>query len=198
MKLYTRVTGFLTRNFLQGILALAPIFLTGYIFYLVFVTIDRIGRFFLGFWVDNPHAWKGIGFLIAVAAVTAAGYFSSRWFGYPLFNWLERQFLNSRITKGVYGVIHDTLAAIFGTRRQLTKVVLVDFPRLGFKRLGFMTHESIDALSDLLRDQVVVYFPHSFQVSGNMMIVPAEAVSVLDMPADKALKIIMSGGIAQQ
>jgi uncharacterized membrane protein len=164
----------------------------------VFVAIDRLGKYFLGIWVEDSHAWTGIGFLIAVGLITGMGIVSSRRLVVWFFAWIERQLLGSRITSGVYSVIHDTFSAIFGQRRLLTKAALVDFPEMGYQRIGFVTQESLSSLAGSLEGKVAVYFPHSFQVSGNMLIVPAKNIRPLDLSADKVLKMIMSGGIVQQ
>ena len=52
-------------------------------------------------------------------------------------------------------------------------------------------------LSDLeIIGKVSVYFPHSYNFSGEMFIVPAELVRPINIPSAEAMKFIVSGGAA--
>jgi len=58
-----------------------------------------------------------------------------------------------------------------------------------------MTQED---LSDLdIKEKVAVYFPHSYNFSGELFIVPRELVRPVDIPSAEAMKFIVSGGVAK-
>jgi len=61
--------------------------------------------------------------------------------------------------------------------------------------MGFVTQQN---LSDLdIKEKVAVYFPHSYNFSGELFIVPRELVRPLNIPAAEAMKFIVSGGVAK-
>lgn len=187
---------FITKHFIQGIAVLLPVALTAYLFYVIFVAVDGLGTRILSVWISKRYIITGIGFFLTVFLVTCAGYASSIWIGSPVFRWIENQFRSSSITRVIYGAIRDTTSAIMGRDKILSKVVLVNFPNLGFKRIGFVTQESSDFADDG-DESTLVYFPHSFQISGNILIVPKSNVKFLDISTEKALKTIMSAGIVK-
>lgn len=187
----------LTRLFFKGTLVLLPLVATGYVFYLIFAVIDGFGRKILALSVGSEYALTGIGFLLTLTLVLTVGYLSSSWFGGSFFTWLDEWMMEDRFTKGIYGVIRDTVSAMMGRSAVLDKVVLVDFPELGYKRIGFVTQDT-PAFMEHGEDQMVIYFPHSFQISGNMIVVPRKNVKFLEMSKETALKMIMSAGIAKK
>lgn len=187
---------FFTRNFFKGFLFLAPIILTGYVFYIVFVTVDSLGNRILGVWIGSGKILTGIGFLFTTLLFTLTGYFSSVWFGVHFFNWIERNLLTNPATRGIYGAIRDTFRAIFGSKTIFSKVVLVHFPEMETKMVGFVTQDSPSFISES-EEHIAVYIPVSFQIGGYMMIVKKKNTQLLDIAPEAALKMIMSAGIVQ-
>jgi len=62
-------------------------------------------------------------------------------------------------------------------------------------KLGFLTQKDLSLLgSDEL---VAVYFPHSYNFSGELFLVPAGEVTPLDLPPAEVMKFIVSGGVTQ-
>ncbi|OGR78199.1 MAG: hypothetical protein A3I11_01385 [Elusimicrobia bacterium RIFCSPLOWO2_02_FULL_39_32] len=186
----------LTKYFFRGILFLTPLVLTLYLFYAVFAKIDQLGNKILEPWIGQGNLLTGIGFLLTIFLITCAGYFSSVWIGAAFLHWIEKQFFRSPLIKGIYGSIREILNSFFGKEKFFSRAVLVNFPNLGFKRVGFITQETASFMHNG-EEQIVVYLPHSFQISGNMLIVPKTQVEFLDMPPEKALKLIMSAGIVK-
>jgi len=63
------------------------------------------------------------------------------------------------------------------------------------ERMGFLT--AID-LSQLDRkDKVAVYMPYSYAFMGELIIVPAEWVTPIDLHAAEVMKFIVSGGVSK-
>ncbi|MFO8000575.1 MAG: hypothetical protein R6U46_04975, partial [Marinilabilia sp.] len=46
------------------------------------------------------------------------------------------------------------------------------------------------------KDKVAVYFPHSYNFSGELFIVPGERVRAIDLNPAVVMKFIVSGGIS--
>ena len=45
--------------------------------------------------------------------------------------------------------------------------------------------------------KVAVYLPHSYAFSGNLFIVPAENITLVDAKAADVMKFIVSGGVSK-
>ena len=63
------------------------------------------------------------------------------------------------------------------------------------ERIGFITEDELDEFG--VGDKVAVYFPFSYAISGELMIVPKKNITPLNIPASMALKFIISGGITE-
>ncbi len=48
-----------------------------------------------------------------------------------------------------------------------------------------------------MTDKVAVYLPHAFAWSGNLVIVPAKNVTILDARAADIMKFVVSGGVSK-
>ena len=187
---------FLTRNFFKGILLLLPITLTLYICYSIFLKIDHLGQKILGEWITAGPVLTGIGFLFTILLIVLIGYLSSFWLASSIFSWIEGQFSQSPLIKGLYSTIRETVNSFLGDKKFFSQSVLVRFPDRGYERLGFVTQDP-PAFMDKGEEKIVVYLPHSFQISGEMVIVPKANVRYLDLAPEIALKLIMSAGIVK-
>ena len=72
-------------------------------------------------------------------------------------------------------------------------LVLVN-PVTQLEKLGFLTEQDLGMLE--LKDKVAVYFPHSYNFSGELFIVPRTQIKVLDLPASEVMKFVVSGGVS--
>lgn len=62
-------------------------------------------------------------------------------------------------------------------------------------RIGFLTQKNLDAFD--LPEQVAIYLPHSYAISGWVIVVQKTAIKpVKGMNAAEAMKFAVSGGIA--
>jgi uncharacterized membrane protein len=90
--------------------------------------------------------------------------------------------------------VRELLSAFFAKERKFSRPVLVRMSgAFDLEKLGFITQEDLGELG--LRDKVAVYFPHSYNFSGELFIVPRERVRVVDITAQEAMKFIVSGGL---
>jgi len=60
--------------------------------------------------------------------------------------------------------------------------------------LGFLTQDDLSKLEE--KDKVAVYFPHSYNFSGELFIVPIEQVRAVDLNPAIVMKFIVSGGVS--
>jgi uncharacterized membrane protein len=180
--------------FLQGLLFAAPIGLTGYIIYLVFKFSDGflapIVEGFLHFRIP------GLGLLILVILITILGYTGQSVIAKPFKVLLERLLKRVPMLQMVYSSIRDFMEAFVGKEKKFNQPVRVKVNLISdLEKLGFITESDLTDLG--ITDKVAVYFPHSYNFSGELFIVPASQVTPLDIPAGVLMKFIVSGGVTK-
>lgn len=180
--------------FLQGMLYIAPLGLTIYILYVVFNFIDKLVRDYLDQWL-NIHI-PGLGLVMIFIVVTFLGILGKSIIFRPL-GWLIRRTMEKApVLNLIYTSIRDFLNAFVGKEKKFNQPVLVKVNLVSdLEKVGFLTQED---LSDLgIKEKVAVYFPHSYNFSGEMFIVPTSQVRPLNMSSTDAMKFVVSGGVAK-
>ena len=61
------------------------------------------------------------------------------------------------------------------------------------EKLGFITEENLELLH--LKDKVAVYFPHSYNFSGELFIVPKANITPVDINSSDVMKFVVSAGL---
>ncbi|MCB0699201.1 MAG: DUF502 domain-containing protein [Chitinophagaceae bacterium] len=181
-----RMSGLLLRSFLQGILILSPIAVTVYIIYVVFDSIDSI----------IPDMPTGLGFVLIVGVITGIGYAGTRFFlGRMIFDAFDYFMQRMPGIKFLYSSIKDIMDSFVGDKKRFNEPVWVCVnknPEVW--RVGFMTQKELAFLG--MAGKVAVYLPHSYAVSGWVVVVEADNIKpVTKMNAADAMKFAVSGGI---
>lgn len=197
------MTNQLFRYFLQGLLYIAPLAITTYIIFVIFNFIDRSLRELLQP-IFGPVI-PGIGMLLMVMVLILLGYFGQTFIGKPLKTSIEKLLSRVPILNIVYSAFSDLISSLIGSERKFNRPVLVQVnPATNLEKLGFLTEEDLslieaathyDELSQKTK-KVAVYFPHSYNFSGEMFIVPASQVYAVNLPPGDIMKFIVSGGVA--
>jgi len=178
--------------FLQGLLFAAPIGLTGFIIYQVFKFSDGILKPIIEKIIH--FSIPGLGLVIMVLLITLLGFAGQSVIAKPFKVLLERFLKKVPLLQMVYSSIKDFMEAFVGKEKKFNQPVRVKVNLISdLEKLGFITESD---LSDLgITDKVAVYFPHSYNFSGELFIVPASQVFPLDVPAGILMKFIVSGGV---
>ncbi len=182
----------LTTYFLQGLLYIAPLSITIYIIYAIFKFIDGLlkGTILEITKVDIP----GLGLLIIVAIIILAGMIGPTIIAKPFKDIFSRFIDKAPILKVIYSSLKDLFSAFVGKERKFNKPVLVTVnPAANLQKLGFLTEDDLTRLDE--KDKVAVYFPHSYNFSGELFIVPRNQVTPLDINPAEVMKFIVSAGI---
>lgn len=187
--------------FFAGIIITAPISITIYIAWLVIGFIDA--------WVasllpGNPHLYlpfniPGVGLVTVVALLTVIGWVTAGLLG-RLFVGLSEAVLNRMpVVRNVYSWIKQIFETVFhehGT--PFREAVLIEFPRKGLWRVGFVTGLTPGKTQDVVEGGLVnVLLPNTPNAAtGFLVLVPPKDVVPLDLTTEEALKLLVSGGIA--
>lgn len=171
--------------FLRGLLILAPVTLTAYILFAFF------------HWLDDVFAINGIpglGLGLMAVLLTVVGYVGSQ--VRPFIVLGERILSRLPVINILYSSLRDVFDALLGEEAKFSHPVLVKvFKGSEAYKLGFVTQESMEAISR--EDLTAVYFPDSYNFSGELLLVPRDNVIHLDLPSSQVMKFVVSGGVAK-
>lgn len=183
----------LIRFFLQGLLYTAPVAVTAYILYLIFNNVDG----FVQRWLQEFLHIKipGLGIIIIVLLLVLIGFVGQTIIARPFKHVFNVLLERVSILKVVYSAFRDLFTAFVGEERKFNKPVKVLVNEsLGIEKLGFLTVEDLSSIND--KERVAVYFPHSYNWSGELILVPAGLVKEIDIPPAEVMKFIVSAGVA--
>ncbi len=170
--------------FLRGLLVLTPLAVTGYVIYAIFIFLDGL----------IPVPIPGIGILMVLGLITFVGYLASLFFTKPFFEWFERAVFKIPFVNLLYTSIKDLMGAFVGEKKKFSSPVIVQISD-SMSRLGFITQESMNGIGE--PDLVAVYFPHSYNVSGNVFLVKREKIKPLTgVKSSDVMKFMVSGGVS--
>jgi uncharacterized membrane protein len=182
------------RFFLQGLLLAAPAGLTIYLIYLVFDYIDGPIRHFIR---DTFHLQiPGVGLLVTFVFFALLGWLGQSFLFTPIRNAFAKLLDKAPIIKMIYTTMNDFFNAFMGEKRKFTRPVLVKVNLVSnLEKIGFITTEDLADLG--IKDKVSVLFPHSYNWSGEMFIVPKEHITPLNLPPGEVMKFVFTGGVTR-
>lgn len=179
--------------FFQGLLYVAPLGLTIYAIVLLFNLVDGLIQRYLETWI-KVHI-PGLGILIIFLLITLLGVIGGTIFAEPIKRIMEKVLDKAPLFKLIYSSVRDLLKAFVGKEKKFTQPVLVKVnPISELEKVGFLTQDDLSQIG--IKDKVAVYFPHSYNFSGEMFIVPSDQVRPLEMAPTDAMKFVVSGGVA--
>jgi uncharacterized membrane protein len=183
----------ITNYFLQGLLYIAPIGITAYILYVIFNFTDNLLNDILKKFLKTDI--PGLGLVLLFFFLVLIGMIGRSILARPFKNLFNRLIEKTPILKLIYSALNDLFSAFVGKEKKFNKpaLVLVN-PISNLEKLGFLTEEDLSKIDE--RDKVAVYFPHSYNFSGELFIVPKDQVRSLNISPAVVMKFIVSGGIS--
>lgn len=177
------------KYFFQGILMIGPLSATVWIIWSIFKSVDNLVP-------DISSKYPGLVFVAVLIGTTAIGFVGSRLvLGKLLVDLLDYLLEHIPGVKTLYSSIRDMLASFVGDKRKFTNPVWVKVTEAPETwRIGFLTQTSMDFAN--LPDMVSVYLPHSYAISGWVIVTAAANVKPAEgFTAQKAMEFALSGGI---
>lgn len=179
--------------FLQGLLYIAPLGITAYIIYVVFHFIDNLLKDKLEeiFNIDIP----GLGLAVIFLFLVLVGIIGQSILARPFKDLFKRIIEKTPLLKLIFSALNDLFSAFVGKEKKFNKPVMVLVnPISNLEKLGFLTEEDLSSLDE--KEKVAVYFPHSYNFSGELFIVPKNQVKPIDINPSVVMKFIISGGVS--
>lgn len=180
--------------FFQGLLYIAPLGITIFVLYKTFIYLDGLFKPFLNQYLNINI--PGLSLIIVFLLVAFLGFVGQTIIARPIKRLINHFINKTPLVKVIYSSIKDLLSAFVGKERKFNQPVLVKVNAVSeLEKLGFITQNDVSKLG-VEGNKVAVYFPHSYNFSGELFIVPSENVKKIDgSPAD-IMKFIVSGGVA--
>lgn len=189
------------KHFLTGIATLFPLFITVYIIVIIANYADKLAGNYVNGFLYSQYGFKipGLGLVVTVAFILGVGIIYNVFFGRKLFPLFEGLFKKIPLVANIYPSAKQLSDFMFTSEKKenFKKVVLVQFPDKGTYAIGFVTNEEVGKLNEEIDQELISVFvplaPAPF--TGHILLVPKEKTHEIDMPIDKAIKFIVSGGV---
>lgn len=183
----------LVNYLLQGILYIAPLGITIYIIYTVFNFVDgKVQELLVQFF---DFEIPGLGLVTLVLSLIVIGFLGRTIIARPLKLVFKKTLDRVPLLRFVYSALNDLFSAFVGKEKKFNQPVLVKVNlNSDLEKLGFITEENLELLDE--KEKVAVYFPHSYNFSGELFIVPKVNIKTLDIPSTDVMKFIISAGLS--
>ena len=190
--MHNKIINKFVNYFLQGLLYVAPLGLTLWIIYEVFIKIDSLFD-----WITPNTHIPGLGIIVVITIIAFLGYIGKFFITMPLSRIFNKMLKRTPFIKLIYTSIKDLLKAFVGKEKKFTEPVLVKVNNISnLEKVGFITNKDLKDIG-VKEGKVAVYFPHSYAFSGELYIVPKEDVKPIDKPSSEIMKFIVSGGVSK-
>lgn len=177
---------------LQGLLYLAPLSITAYVFYAAFNFIDGLSQKIITKFFDI-HI-PGLGLLSLLAFLILIGFLGKTIIAQPLKKVFRKVIDSVPLLNFIYSAFNDLFSAFVGKEKKFNQPVLVKINlNSNLEKLGFVTEENLDIIQS--EGKVAVYFPHSYNFSGELFILPKTQIRHLDVNSSEMMKFIVSAGL---
>jgi uncharacterized membrane protein len=189
------------RYFITGLLIWVPLGITLWVLDLLIGTMDQSLTVLPAEW--QPEAWigmriPGLGVILTLLVIVLTGVFAANFFGQKIIDVWERLLIRIPVVKTIYGSVKqvsDTLLS--GNGHAFRKVLLVRYPHPEAWSLAFQTNVPDEVMRVLPDEHVAVFIPTTpSPVNGFYFYVKRSEVIELNVSVDRALKYIVSMGVA--
>ena len=184
-------------TFMRGVGVVLPLALTVGLFLWLARGAEALMRDgFVAIFPNSPY-FPGLGILAGVALIYAIGVLIQNLTISRVWQWVERMLKRIPLVNTIYNAINDFVDFFSsGFADQATKVVAVEID--GVRLIGFVTDESPSRFGVRGKELVTVYLPLSYQIGGFTVLLPKDRIEYLDVPAEEALRFVLTAGITRQ
>ncbi|MEK9901945.1 MAG: DUF502 domain-containing protein [Rhodospirillaceae bacterium] len=194
--------------FLAGLLTVAPIGLTAWLFWVLLKFVDsRITPLIPEAYNPNTYLHAvapfdfdipGVGLIVLIIALIIIGALTRVLLGRTLVRMGEALVNRMPVVRSVYGATKQIVETVLKSQSDaFRQVVLFEYPRRGSWAIGFVTGQTKGEVQNLTDDEVVnVFLPTTPNpTSGYLLFLPRREIIPLSMTVEEGIKMIISGGI---
>jgi uncharacterized membrane protein len=193
----------LRNYFLTGIVVAAPIGITIYLTWAFVHWVDRHVKPLIPK-VYNPDTYlpftvPGVGLLFAILILTLLGFMTASLLGRTLVSYGESVLDRVPLVRNLYRGLRQLFQTVLSqSSRSFQKVAIVQYPRQGVWRVGFVATQAKGELAGRMPDEdlISVFIPNTPNVTaGFLVFVPKREAVILEMTVEEAAKMIISAGL---
>jgi len=183
------------RNFLTGLVVLAPLGVTLAVLIWLFRTLDAILGGPLQA-IAGVHV-PGLGLLLLAVAVWVTGWVANYAIGRQLISWWTGLLARVPLLRHLYNTLTQIAHTIAGGERRLfLRTVLVPLPGGESYRLGWVTAEDNPAAERALGEPCLnVFVPATPNAAtGLVLVIPKSRARPIDLTVEEGLQLVISAG----
>ena len=185
-----------------GILVTAPVIITFYMAYELFIFTDKWSRSLIPpqFASENLFYYiPGIGVIMLIAILIIIGMFTTGFIGGFFVRLGDYLVSKMPLISSIYSLLKQLFETVLSPKSQSFKeAVIVEYPRKGIYIIGFLSGSLEGELKEKCppSDMLSVFIPTTPNpTSGFLIMLPASDVIKLNMSVEDALKYVVSCGI---
>ena len=197
------------QNLIAGVLTLLPLAAVWFVLKLILDALSYIGSPWAT-WVTaqtepflpkpvyellaSPLFLYLVGTAFALFIIYLVGSLATRMIGQQLLSGFETLLERVPFVHMIYSSTKKVITALQPKAESVQRVVLIDFPNADMRAIGFAMRTFTETTTG--RELTAVFVPTAPNpTSGYLEIVPSEKVIAVDMTADQAMAMIVSGGV---
>ncbi|HZP20498.1 MAG TPA: DUF502 domain-containing protein [Bauldia sp.] len=195
----------LRNYFLTGLVIAVPLFLTVYLTWAFIVWIDSYVTPLIPpqYTPDAflPFHVPGFGVMVALVFITLLGFLTANLVGRRLVAWGESILARVPLMRNLYKGLKQVVERAVSTgNKPFQTVGLIEYPRQGLWSVVFVMNRPRGELKRNIapdgEEILSVFVPTTpTALTGYVVLVPRSKCVILDMPAEDALKLIISAGL---
>ena len=204
--------GGLRNSFLTGLVVIAPIGLTVWLFWTLVGWVDNIVLPFIPdiyqpenvfkriFGEDTAINIRGVGVVVFLLFTVLVGWIAKGVIGRSMLRYAEGLVEQLPVVRSVYNGLKQLAETVFAqSETSFEKACLVEYPRRGIWAVAFVsttTKGEVDAKIPRDEPLISIFLPTTPNpTSGFLLFVPKEDVILLDMKVEDAAKLVISAGL---
>lgn len=192
------------KNLLAGFLTILPLAITIAIIAWFFKGIDKFSVGIINFlpsaWLENTAVrmfWKIVALIIVIMGITFIGVITRNVLGKKMLGYAEKLIIKIPFVNKIYNIIKEMRDTLIGGKKELHRVVLVEYPRKGIYSIGFVVnptapHEIGEKVNEHLLTVLIPTAPNP--TSGFIIFVPEKDTIPLNISVEKTMRFIVSCG----
>ena len=175
--------------FLRGLLVVLPLALTvGILIWLLSFLGSVLHLNELSFGAILLYLVSGVAAIILIGKITE-GVVAQQ-----IISFLEGIIEKAPGLSWIFGTTKDVTKAFGGEEKKFTKPVKVRVTEYSW-RIGFLTEDDLSEIG--MPEHSTVYFPMSYAITGQVIVVKKENIEKIDADPGAVMKFIVSGGVTE-
>jgi uncharacterized membrane protein len=144
-------------------------------------------------WLGQPWLQSVLAIVLTLVMLYVVGRVTSLVIGRQAFELFEATLDRLPVVAKIYSSVRQLIDSMMAKKESSQRVVLVDFPIVGQKSIGFLTRTMTDAATG--EELAAVLLPNAINpTSAFLQILPIRKVTETDLSMEQAMSMIMTGG----